>query len=101
MISPRSDTVSVPKEGALLFKWSPHERAHGFRNYYDFRLYKGSQMYAADLIMKEQIAPGTYEFSAPSKLFEDGQSYTWSMRQVYDAGRKSRRSYQTFKIIKN
>ena len=100
LISPARDVIDLSGKDELVFKWSPHERARGFRDYYDFRLYKGYDMLAGSLIMKRQVDPNAYELRLPSNTFENGSTYTWSLRQVYDATRKSRRSYQSFKVIK-
>ena len=101
LISPSRDVIDLSGKQELVFKWSPYERARGFRDYYDFRLYKGSDMLAGSLIMKKRVDPNIYELRLPSNTFENGMTYTWSLRQVYDGARKSRRSYQTFKVIKN
>lgn len=100
LITPNTDTVNLAGLKELVFKWSPHEKARSFRLYYDFRLYKGRVTLESTLILKKRVPPDQWELALPSDMFENNQAYTWTMRQVYDEGRKSRFSYQAFTIIK-
>lgn len=101
LLYPNRDTADITGKTTLDFKWSSHERARGFRKYYDFRLYEGSQMVESGLILKQEVDPETYSFSVPVDKFENGETYTWSLRQVYSPSNKSDRSNQTFQVIKN
>jgi len=100
LITPNSDTVNLFGLKELVFKWSRHEKARPFRRYYDFRLYKGRVTLESTLIFKKQVPPNQWELSLPVNMFENNQAYTWTMRQVYDEGRKSRFSYQAFTVTK-
>lgn len=100
LITPKTDIVHLAGLKELVFKWSPHEQARPFRRYYDFRLYKGRVTLESTLIFKKQVPPDQWELALPSDMFENNQAYTWTMRQVYDEGRKSRFSYQAFTVIK-
>ena len=99
LLSPVKETVDMTGKEELEFKWSPHEKGGGFREYYDFRLYKGYNMYENTLILKKQVAPDQYSIRLPASVFEEGAVYTWSLRQVYDTA-KSLKSFQSFKVIK-
>lgn len=100
LISPTGEEVVLTGRTGLEFKWSPHEARRGFREYYDFRLYRGYEMLERSLIIKKKVDPNTYQISIGSDNFNDGEVYTWSLRQVYDGMQKSRRSASSFKVIK-
>lgn len=99
LIEPTTDKVDLSGRKELLFKWSPHEGSSYKRKYYDFRLYKGYNMYESNLIFKKEVAPNQHQLGVSSDIFEDGQVYTWSLRQKYRSG-KSRRSTNSFTVIK-
>ena len=100
LLEPAREMVDLSGKESLLFRWSSHEQARGFRMYYDFRLYKGYNMLESTLIFKQKVDPTQNAVALSAAMFEDGQVYTWSLRQVYDGYRKSDRSYQSFKVIK-
>jgi hypothetical protein len=66
----------------------------------EFKLYKGYDMYAANLILKEKIPSPQAAIKISSGLFENNQVYTWSVKQVNLAGQKSDPSFCSFKVIK-
>jgi hypothetical protein len=100
LLSPVQESVDLTGKASLEFRWSPHERARGFRRFYDFRLYEGTNEVESTRIYKEEVPPEQHNKSLPTKMFDNGKVYTWTLRQVYDEGRKSRRSYNTFKVVK-
>jgi hypothetical protein len=99
LISPITDTVDLTGQDKLVFRWSTIEGDTFRRSYYDFRLYKGYDMVESTLIFKKQVPPLEGELALDASMFEDGQVYTWSLRQKYSGG-KSEKSYQPFKVIK-
>lgn len=100
LIAPVTETVDLTGKASLEFKWSPHEGSAIDRDYYDFRLYEGYDMLESSLVFKKKVSPREFSITIPSETFKDGQSYTWSLRQVYTGSEKSRKSTQSFKIIK-
>ncbi len=101
LISPVGETVSLKGKEFLDFVWSRHEgRMLPGRKYYDFRLYKGRDMVEATLLFKEKVSAATSTISIDAGMFENGRTYTWSVRQVYKGVGKSDRSFQSFKVIK-
>jgi hypothetical protein len=100
LLQPRSGEVNLMGKEFLEFKWSPHEGASGFRDYYDFRIYNGYKTVQETLFFKERIAPDIYQYNIKADKFQDGATYTWAMRQVYTDGRKSPETHTSFKIIK-
>lgn len=97
---PIKEEINLTGKDSLEFKWSPHEGRASGREYFDFRLYKGYNMLESTLVLKERVSPYSYSFSVKSDFFEDGQIYTWSLRQVYSGVGKSDRSFSSFKVIK-
>lgn len=101
LLQPRSGQVDLTGKEFLEFKWSPHEGASGFRDYYDFRIYNGYKTVEETLFFKEKLAPDTYQYNIKADKLQDGAVYTWTMRQVYSDGRKSPLAHNSFKIIKS
>lgn len=94
---PINDTVTLTGNEPLEFKWwNSYVGVRGFI----FKIYKGYNMYAGDLIHKEELPAGAYSVKVKPELFEEGQVYTWSLVQVSSAGYKSDRSFNSFKVLK-
>ncbi len=99
LLSPISEVVDLTGKDTLEFKWSPFEGRLFKRKYYDFRIYKGREMYFKDEIFKQKVPRGTYSVVLKADIFEDGQVYTWAVRQVYDDD-KSDQAYSAFRVVK-
>ncbi len=41
-----------------------------------------------------------YKIDVKSDLFQNGERYTWAVRQIYNNGGKSRRNFESFQVIK-
>lgn len=94
---PINDTVILTGNQPLEFKWwNSYVGVRGFI----FKIYRGYNMYAANLIHKEDLPPEAYSVKIKPDLFESGQVYTWSLIQVSNAGNKSDRSFNSFRVIK-
>ena len=100
LIEPATDVVDLTGKDTLEFKWSPHEGDQVRRDHYDFRLYRGYTMVESTRILKMRIPPRQWSIVLKTDIFEDGQVYTWSLRQVYTGSAKSWRSFESFKVIK-
>ncbi len=96
---PKSENVDLSQKGNLEFKWSSLVGSSTDRRFYDFRLYKGYDFNSDSLIYKKEVSPFKSSWSVESNMFDDGQVYTWTLRQVYLSG-KSDRSIISFKIHK-
>ena len=94
---PISETAILIGNDPLEFKW--WNDLTGIRGFI-LKIYKGYNMYAANLIHKEDLPPGSSSVKIKSELFEDGQIYTWSLIRVSYTGYKSDRSFNSFKLIK-
>jgi hypothetical protein len=99
LVRPLSEVVDLAGKDVLEFKWIKF--ISGTRvSYYDFRLYKGYAMTESTLIFQKQLSGNESKISVDSKMFEDGQVYSWSVRmQIMGQGRGDR-SYHSFKIKK-
>lgn len=98
LVSPILDNIVLSSGSGVKFKWLCGMLAR--IDHYEFRLYKGYQMYADTLIMKKDVRPGDCVFELPADTFELNQPYSWSLKAVYLNGQKSQESDSTFKIIK-
>jgi len=100
LLEPINDVVNLEGKKELLFRWSPHKRPRRGVRYYDFRLYNGFEMLESTLFRKERISGSVHTFSLNSDQFKAGNVYTWSLKQVARDGRKSNRSFSSFKVLK-
>jgi len=80
----------------LEFKW--WHGGIGVRSY-EFNLYKGGGP-SGDVIVQKTLPFDVSSVQVEAKLFEDGQTYTWTLRQVADDGQKSDQSFNTFRVNK-
>lgn len=99
LLSPIEEVVNLAGKQTLEFKWSPFIGRMWERQYYDFRLYKGREMIEANQLIVKQVPKDQYSFTVDAGVFEDGQVYTWGLRQVY-MDRKSEQAYSSFKVEK-
>jgi len=95
---PITDDIDLKGSAYLEFKWRRSDFA--YTRSYDFRLYRGYQTLADNLILKKSIPVEEYPLNISSGEFETGQVYTWVLIQVLNDGRKSDRSFSSFRIIK-
>ena len=94
---PIYETAIITGNDPLEFSW--WSDVVGIRGF-TIKIYKGYNMYAANLIHKEDLPPDADSVKVKSYLFADGQVYTWSLIRVSFAGYKSDRSFNSFKVIK-
>jgi len=95
---PITDDIDLKGKPYLEFKWRRSDFV--YTRSYDFRLYKGYQTIASNLILKRIISANDYPFKVESLVFDSNQAYTWVLRQITLSGRKSDKSFSSFKIIK-
>lgn len=100
LLEPVLEAVDLTGKDTLAFKWRPDPGPLLYRKCYDFRLYKGYQTYESTQILKKRVDPNVYSVVLDASLFEDGQVYTWTLRQVYCDIRKSDAAYNSFTVIK-
>ncbi|MDD2751761.1 MAG: hypothetical protein PHN59_01345 [Candidatus Omnitrophica bacterium] len=98
LIYPVKETAVLSGGNNLEFKWGGEYAVTV--DHYDFRLYKGYNTLADNLLLKEQLPRDTNTIAVGSDKFTDGQVYTWTLRQVSLSGVKSDPSSNSFKVIK-
>ena len=96
---PRGEHVDLTDKNELTFSWGKHVATGGLGKYYDFRLYKGTEMVVSKLIFKKRVPGNRYELSVPSTLFDDNGVYTLSLKLCYRTRGKSCRSLKTFQVV--
>ena len=100
LLAPVSDNVDLRGQKELVFRWSSHKRPRKGVKSYDFRLYNGFEMLESTLIHKELIPGLTYGIVLNADQFTGGNVYTWSLKQIAQDGKKSERSFSSFKVLK-
>lgn len=95
--SPIYETVTINKDQPLEFSWwDDWIDTRG----YILRIYQGYNMYADNLILKENLPAVTASFRVKADLFAAGKVYTWSLVRISFTGYKSDKSFNSFKVIK-
>jgi hypothetical protein len=97
LLYPTIDVIDITGLDSLEFKW---ERDASDTHHYVFKLYKGYNMYADDLILSQDIGSSEISFKVDPGRFENEQVYTWSLVQVSFTGSRSDKSSSTFKVLK-
>lgn len=100
LLFPRTDEVSIPSSGDVVFKWDPHEVVSFESSICEIRVYTGNYKLAAALIYKAECDGRKHTILIPSDLFKDGETYTWALRKNYISKGRTLWSLQTFKVIK-
>jgi hypothetical protein len=97
LLSPITDKIILTGKDSLEFRWLSSFTG---TDHFIFKIYKGYNMYAPDLIYEQSLPPYTSSIKIKSELLEEGRVYTWSLIQVFLGGQKSDKSSSPFKIIK-
>ncbi len=100
LLFPRTEEVSIPSGGDVLFKWSPHESVSFEKSICELRIYRGCYKLLSARIYMAEYDGREYSALIPSDLFEDGETYTWALRKDYAGRGRTLWSLQTFKAIK-
>jgi hypothetical protein len=98
LFSPTTENIDLTGKDYLEFRWWRVELP--WTDHFIFKLYKGYNTTADNLIFKQDYSGWDYPVKLPSSQFEVGQVYTWVLQQVFNGGRKSDKSFSSFKIIK-
>ena len=94
---PVTEVVVLSGKDYLEFQWWTD---FGLIKNYEFRLFRGYNMYAQDLIHKEKLPARSTSIEIKADMFEDNQVYTWSLIKIGTDGLKSDKSFHSFKVIK-
>ena len=94
---PVTEEVIMTGDSPLEFSWWIEQIGI---DHFEFRLYKGYDMYAANLIYQEKLAANSSFVKVKPDLFENNQVYSWSLLQVGVDARKSDKSFNSFRVVK-
>ena len=97
LIYPISDEIILTGKGFLEFRWW---RDFIGVDHFVFKIYKGYNMYAPDLIYEQNLSSSASSIKVKPELFDNGQVYTWSLMLVSLGGQKSDKSFSSFKVVK-
>jgi len=98
LLKPISEDVILPENGSLEFEWGI-----GYiikTDSYLFRLYKGYATTKDNLLVEKRVPNDEFKLSLSASQFEDGQVYTWVVVQVFNSGKKSDKSFASFRVHK-
>jgi hypothetical protein len=98
LLYPATDDIKLGGKDFLEFRWERTELS--FTDHYEFRLYKGRETIDQALILNKDILVSDFPIKVTSVTFEDGQVYTWSLRQVFVGGTKGDTKFSAFKTSK-
>jgi len=98
IISP-GDKVDLTGKDTLEFRWYSYMRSTSMNGgYFDLRIFKGTDMYESNMILKQQVDYTKDRVEVDAKLFEPGQVYSWELRFVKYDLKKSDWVYETFRV---
>jgi len=99
LIYPVTEDIDLTAKDYLEFKWR-NSNFFSFTRYYDLRLYEGYNTTESSRILKEHINLQDYPFRVDARELQKDKVYTWVLIQVLNDGRKSDKSFASFKIIR-
>lgn len=97
LLHPIYDTVTLTGNSPLEFRWF---NDYAGTDHFIFKLYKGYNVSGPNLIYEQNIPSGESARKIETDLFKDGQIYTWSLVRVGFDGKKSDKSFNSFKVIR-
>jgi len=98
LLYPITHTIDLSDKDYLEFRWLDDLTQ---LDHYVFKIYKGYNMYASELIYKQNISERTTSYRIKSEYFKRGQVYTWSLVRVSIGGQKSNKSFSSFKLVES
>ena len=76
---PKSESiVDLTGKEELEFTWKKMPIPSGGRSAYKFNLYKG---FGYEELVDEKLEDKVYSIKVPVKIFENGETYTWQVKQ--------------------
>ena len=100
LTAPVSEEVFLPPEGQLEFRWEPRSAGRRWRKHYDFRLYRGYEPTAENLILHNRLSGNTHKLILDATIFQDNEIYTWSVTQTNYKGFRSPPGFRSFRVRK-
>jgi len=96
LLYPTTDNIDLSGKDTLEFRWVKRDQAD--TDYYEFKLYKGYVTSADSLFLKQNVTLDDYPVNIPLSKLEKNQVYTWVLTQVFLGGKKSDKSFSSFRI---
>ena len=97
---PGDKEVYLAGKKSLKFQWALAKTTLVALDYIEFYLYKGEVLTEENLVFVKRLTNKTYSIEVDSSLFEDGQFYTWGIRQFFLRGEESNESFVLFMVSK-
>jgi hypothetical protein len=98
LLYPVTGNIDSSGKDNLEFRWEQVNEVD--TQFYDFRLYEGYNTTEENLVFKKEFSASDYPIKVAITMFEKNKIYTWTLIQVFRGGRKSDRSFSSFKIVK-
>jgi hypothetical protein len=98
LVYPSGESADITGKDSLEFKWILYSTVG--LGCTDFKLYKGYITYEDNRILKAEVDSPQAYYSVSSDKFEDGQVYTWVLREVSLAGVWGDYVYNSFRVVK-
>lgn len=98
LLYPVTEDIVLTGKDYLEFRWRRSELV--MTDHLVFKLYKGYNTVQDNLIIRQDFHIDTYPIKLPASQFEEGEVYTWVLIEVFRSGKKSDKSFSSFKIIK-
>jgi len=77
--SPKNEsTIELTKDESIEFKWKNSPMPGGGRDCFKFNIYKG---FSYEIIVEEKLKSREITIEIPAEKLEDGQLYTWQVKQ--------------------
>ena len=104
LLAPLDEVVDLSGKDELIFKWKLVKEYFNIY-YYDFHIYRGSQMTNQNEVFSKEVSTLDKEVSVPAETFKNGEVYFWSVKQVelWPDGtiHFSDPAYRSFKAVNN
>ncbi|MFA5115535.1 MAG: hypothetical protein WC469_05695 [Candidatus Omnitrophota bacterium] len=98
LLYPITEDIVLTGKDYLEFRWMRSNMA--ITDHVVFKLYKGYNTIQDNLIMKQDFPVDAYPIKLPASQFEEEKVYTWVLIEVFRSGKKSDKSFSSFKVIK-
>ncbi|MFA5039104.1 MAG: hypothetical protein WC732_05425 [Candidatus Omnitrophota bacterium] len=103
MVFPMGETVEIRKDDKeVVFRWNPGKTPYTIHAFL-FRIYKGQSMIRKNQVYDEQVSGFHQQAEVSPDIFEDGETYTWFVKQINMAGGQlmfSDPAFHTFEVKK-
>jgi len=100
LIYPNDKDIDLSGKKSLRFQWGLATTPLVALDYIEFCLYKGEKIKEKNLVFEKRMMNNEYSIEIDSDLFENGEFYTWGIRQFFLRGKKNNESFALFRVYK-